>query len=98
MGRRKAVQSSPELCGVILDLETLLSGMLLDRLQEVAPRGGLGARICNFLVAEGGHGSQVVHLPLCLEGGDSDLVNVDDQVVLDDLIVLDVLLTLRDGL
>jgi hypothetical protein len=78
MGYRKAVHSSPELCGVILDLETLFRGMLLDHLQEVAPRGGLGARICNFLVAEGGHGAQVVYLPLCLEGGDSDLGNVDD--------------------
>ena len=72
--------------------------MLLDRLQEVAPCGRLGARIRDFLVTEGGHGAQVVHLPLCLEGGDRDLGNVDDQVVLDDLIVLDVLLTLRDGL
>ena len=98
MGWRKAVKSSPELCGVVLDLETLLSCMLFDRLQEVAPRGGLGARICDFLVAEGCHGAKVVHLPLCLEGWDRDLGYVDDQVVLDDLIVLDVLLTLRDGL
>ena len=95
---REEEQSSPELCGVILDLDTLLPGMLLDRLEEVAPGGGLGARIRDFLAAEGGHGTQVVHLPLCLEGGDSYLGDVDDQVVLDDLIVLDVLLTLRDGL
>ena len=98
MGRRKAVKSSPELCGVVLDLETLLSCMLLDRLEEVAPRGGLGARISDFLVAEGCYGAQVVYLPLCLEGRDRDLGNVDYQIVLDDLIVLDVLLTLRDGL
>ena len=95
---REEVHSSPELCGIVLDLDTLLPGMLLDRLEEVAPRGGLGACIRDFLAAEGGHGTQVIHLPLCLEGGDSDLGYVDDQVVLDDLIVLNVLLTLRDGL
>jgi hypothetical protein len=95
---RKEVQLSPELCGVVLYLDTLLPGMLLDRLEEIAPCGGLGACICNFLAAECCHGAQVIHLPLCLEGGDSDLGNVDDQVVLDDLIVLDVLLTLRDSL
>lgn len=95
---REEVQSSPELRGVVLDLDTLLPGMLLDGLEEVAPGGGLGACIRDFLTAEGGHGTQVVHLPLCLEGGDRDLGNVDDEVVLDDLIVLNVLLTLRDGL
>jgi hypothetical protein len=95
---REEVQSSPELCGVVFDLDTLLPGMLLDRLEEIAPCGGLSSSICNFLAAEGGHGAQVVHLPLCLECGDSDLGNVDYQVVLDDLIVLDVLLTLRDSL
>ena len=78
MVMREEVHSSPELCGVVLDLETLLRGMLLDRLQEVAPCGRLGARIRDFLVTEGGHGAQVVHLPLCLEGGDRDLGNVDD--------------------
>ena len=69
---------------------------MLDDIEEIAPARRGVLRVLHFLRAEVEHGCEVVRELLVLEGGDSHLCQVDDQIVPDRLIILNIPLQLLD--
>jgi hypothetical protein len=69
-----------------------------DALLEIVPCVALQARVSDFLSAEPGHCTQVITSFLALEGRNSYLCQIDDEIVLDNFIILDISFGLRDVL
>ena len=79
-------------------LDVLLPSLGFHVLQELSPTFGMKVRISDLLGAEEVHALHVILDFLSLKSWDSDLSEVNNEVVSDDIVVLNVSLTLRNGL
>ena len=81
-----------------LNLYVMDVGHVADALLEIVPRVALQARVSDFLSTESCHCTQVITSFLALEGRNSNLCQVYDEIVLDNFIILDISFALRDVL